>query len=87
MAGSDQIINRGMDHDALFVARHPTSTAGARPLVVWKRQGHGVISLSLTKAILYYRRARCSQAEIMALLKVSKALCTATRRIKFAGCV
>jgi hypothetical protein len=87
VAGSDQIINPEwiMTLYSWLGIRRRQQARDA--LVVWKRQGHGVISLSLTKAILYYRRARCSQAEIMALLKVSKALCTATRRIKFAGCV
>jgi hypothetical protein len=41
-------------------------------LLAWRRQGHGVIPQSLTEAILGYRRARLSQSEIIALLKVSK---------------
>lgn len=41
-------------------------------LTAWKRQGHGVIGGSLTQAIVAYRKARFSQAEIMAILKVSK---------------
>lgn len=41
-------------------------------LAFWRRQGHGAIAESLAAAILSYRKARFSQAEIMAILKVSK---------------
>jgi hypothetical protein len=41
-------------------------------LLAWRHQGHGVIPQSLTEAILGCRRARLSQSEIIALLKVSK---------------
>ncbi len=38
----------------------------------WRSQRNGVINAGLSDAILTYRAARLSQAEIMALLKVSK---------------
>jgi DNA-binding CsgD family transcriptional regulator len=41
-------------------------------LAHWRRQGNGAINTGLADAILAYRTARFSQAEIMALLRVSK---------------
>jgi transposase len=41
-------------------------------LEYWKCQGNGVIGPCLADAIVAYRTARVSQAEIMAILKVSK---------------
>jgi len=49
-------------------------------LAEWKRQGNGVINRGLADAILSYRKARLSQAEIMALLGVSKSSVYRTTR-------
>jgi hypothetical protein len=41
-------------------------------LAHWRRQGNGVINNGLADAILVYRSARLSQAEIMARLRIGK---------------
>jgi hypothetical protein len=48
--------------------REQTRTA----LSAWKRQGHGVVAGPIADAIIHYRKAGYSQADIMELFKVGK---------------
>ena len=43
-----------------------------RALATWKQQGHGVVADSIADAMIVYRKAGYSQADIMELFKVGK---------------